>query len=50
MQESYVQAQREKNELNDQMKLMEDRLKRLRLEAEDCEKNLRAEVREREAA
>ena len=49
MQESYVQVQREKNELNDQLKLMEDRLKRLRMEAEDNEKNLKAEVREREA-
>eukprot|EP00277_Geminigera_cryophila_P025307 CAMPEP_0179465326 /NCGR_PEP_ID=MMETSP0799-20121207/46912_1 /TAXON_ID=46947 /ORGANISM="Geminigera cryophila, Strain CCMP2564" /LENGTH=539 /DNA_ID=CAMNT_0021269537 /DNA_START=9 /DNA_END=1624 /DNA_ORIENTATION=- len=49
MQESYVLAQREKNELTDQLKLMEDRLKRLRLEAEDDEKNLKTELREREA-
>ena len=49
MHESYVQAQREKNELTDQLKLMEDRLKRLRLEAEDNEKHLKEELREREA-
>ena len=49
MHESYVQAQREKNELTDQLKLMEDRLKRLRLEAEDNEKYLKEELREREA-
>jgi len=49
MQESYVQAQREKNELTDQMKLMEDRLKRLRLEAEDNEMHLKKDLREREA-
>lgn len=44
-----MQAQREKNELTDQMKVLEDRLKRLRLEAEDNDKNFKTDMREREA-
>jgi chromosome segregation ATPase len=47
MQESYVQAQREKHELTDQLKLMQDRIKRLRLEAEENERNLEIELQER---
>jgi hypothetical protein len=49
MQESYVQAQREKSELTDQMRQMEERLKRLREEAEENEKHLKIELKERTA-
>ena len=48
MQESYVQVQREKSELTEQVKVMEDRLKKLRLETEENERNFKADLRERE--